>query len=113
MKQATFKIWNLDQLDKAFGLKQVWKSDLMTAWQNFPVEMAYFYVMLRLLDGRGWMLFKIRFERVDMGVERTLRLVEMNDLQLFNAALLIKFKIILQGIFTNTDEFCTSRWGKL
>jgi hypothetical protein len=42
MKQATFKNWNLDQLDKAFGLKQVWKSDLMAAWQSFPVEMACF-----------------------------------------------------------------------
>jgi hypothetical protein len=42
MKQATFKNWNLDELDKAFGLKQVWKSDLMTAWQNFPVEVDEF-----------------------------------------------------------------------
>ena len=42
MKQAIFKNWNLDQLDKAFGLKQVWKSDLMTAWQNFSVEIDEF-----------------------------------------------------------------------
>jgi len=61
MKQATFKGWTLTQLEKAFGLKQVWTSDLMTAWQNFPVEMDEFEKRI-LLDlqvplirgGRAW-----------------------------------------------------------
>jgi hypothetical protein len=42
-----------------------------------------------------------------------LRLVEMHGTQLFNAALAVKFKVISQGVFTNTNEFCTSPWGKL
>ena len=29
MKKATFKDWDLDQLDEAFGLKQIWESDLL------------------------------------------------------------------------------------
>jgi hypothetical protein len=61
MKQATFKGWTLTQLEKAFGLKQVWKSDLMTAWQNFPVEINEFEKRI-LLDlqvplikgGKAW-----------------------------------------------------------
>jgi hypothetical protein len=42
MKKAIFKDWNLDALDKAFNLKQIWKSDLMSAWQNFPIEIDDF-----------------------------------------------------------------------
>jgi len=30
MKVATFKEWDLDKLDDAFGLKQIWQSDLIT-----------------------------------------------------------------------------------
>ena len=61
MKQATFKGWTLTQLEKSFGLKQVWTSDLMTAWQNFSVEIDEFEKKI-LLDlqvplirgGRAW-----------------------------------------------------------
>lgn len=34
MKTATFKEWDLDGLDEAFGLKQVWQSELLDAWEQ-------------------------------------------------------------------------------
>lgn len=61
MKQATFKDWDLDQLDEAFGLKQVWKSDLLTQWENCETEITkaeknsllYFQKAL-IRGGRAW-----------------------------------------------------------
>lgn len=38
MQTATFKEWTLTALEKAFGLKQVWQSDLLDAWQTMPYE---------------------------------------------------------------------------
>ncbi|MCF7987186.1 MAG: hypothetical protein K9L60_06430 [Methylovulum sp.] len=34
MKNTTFKDWDLDKLDNAFNLKQVWQSELLAQWQN-------------------------------------------------------------------------------
>jgi hypothetical protein len=38
MKKATFKDWDLDQLDKAFGLKQIWECNLLELWENNSSE---------------------------------------------------------------------------
>jgi hypothetical protein len=38
MKKTTFKDWDLDQLDKAFGLKQIWESDLLQQWEANTIE---------------------------------------------------------------------------
>lgn len=38
MPTATFKEWNLSALEKAFGLKQIWQSDLLDAWRQMPYE---------------------------------------------------------------------------
>ncbi|NOQ36734.1 MAG: hypothetical protein GQ569_12710 [Methylococcaceae bacterium] len=34
MKTATFKEWDLDTLDEAFTLRQVWESELLNQWEN-------------------------------------------------------------------------------
>lgn len=61
MQTATFKEWNLTALEKAFGLKQVWQSDLLDAWQKMPckINRADKNMLLRLQrvlvhGGRGW-----------------------------------------------------------
>jgi len=38
MPTATFKEWNLSALEKAFGLKQIWQSNLLDAWRQMPYE---------------------------------------------------------------------------
>ncbi len=38
MQTVTFKDWTLNRLDKAFGLKQIWQSDLLAPWLNLPCE---------------------------------------------------------------------------
>ncbi|MEY4768694.1 MAG: hypothetical protein RL637_1333 [Pseudomonadota bacterium] len=38
MQTATFKDWTLNRLDKTFGLKQIWQSDLLNEWFGFPCE---------------------------------------------------------------------------
>lgn len=40
MQTATFKQWNLTDLEKAFGLKQVWQSDLLNVWRDIPYEIS-------------------------------------------------------------------------
>jgi hypothetical protein len=40
MPTATFKEWNLSALDKAFGLKQVWESDLLKTWEKMPCKIS-------------------------------------------------------------------------
>jgi hypothetical protein len=42
MQKATFKDWDLDQLDKAFGLKQIWECNLLKKWENYAVEINEF-----------------------------------------------------------------------
>ena len=42
MKTATFKEWDLDKLDEAFSLKQVWQSDLLNQWENNNQEVNDF-----------------------------------------------------------------------
>lgn len=34
MKQANFRDWTLTQLDKAFGLQQIWDCELLQKWQD-------------------------------------------------------------------------------
>lgn len=38
MQTITFKDWTLNRLDKALGLKQIWQSDLLDNWLNYPCE---------------------------------------------------------------------------
>jgi hypothetical protein len=40
MPTATFKDWTLNRLDKAFGLQQVWQSDLLDQWLNLPYQIT-------------------------------------------------------------------------
>jgi hypothetical protein len=40
MKTATFEEWNLSALDKAFGLKQIWQSDLLAVWEKMPCKIS-------------------------------------------------------------------------
>ena len=61
MKTATFKQWTLTELDKAFGLKQVWDSVLMQKWENDSEELTAFEqeTLLKLQKslkrgGRAW-----------------------------------------------------------
>ena len=42
MKTATFKQWTLTELDKAFGLKQIWECELMAQWENQEIEVNDF-----------------------------------------------------------------------
>jgi hypothetical protein len=42
MQKATFKDWDLDQLDKAFGLKQIWECDVLKQWEHSNVEINDF-----------------------------------------------------------------------
>jgi hypothetical protein len=61
MNKATFKDWDLDQLDKAFGLKQIWECSLLTQWENQAIEISdaeknsllYFQQAL-IRGGRAW-----------------------------------------------------------
>ena len=61
MKKMTFKDWSLDQLDEAFSLKQIWKSDLLTQWENTEseindIEKATLLLLQTSLirSGRAW-----------------------------------------------------------
>jgi hypothetical protein len=61
MKKATFKDWTLTALDKAFGLKQIWESDLLTQWENRETEITeieknnLLYLQKALVrGGRAW-----------------------------------------------------------
>lgn len=42
MKTVNFREWDLDKLEQAFNLKQVWKSDLLSRWENSTVELNEF-----------------------------------------------------------------------
>ena len=42
MKTATFKEWDLDGLDEAFGLKQISESELLTQWKNNKEKITKF-----------------------------------------------------------------------
>ena len=61
MKKTTFKDWDLDQLDKAFGLKQIWQSDLLNQWENNEAEINEFekhnllsFQKALIRAGRAW-----------------------------------------------------------
>jgi hypothetical protein len=44
MKTATFKEWTLINLDKAFGLHQIWECHLMRHWENQEIEIDEFEI---------------------------------------------------------------------
>ena len=61
MKKATFKDWDLDQLDEAFGLKQIWESDLLNKWEQTEIEINEFeknsllnFQKALIRGGRAW-----------------------------------------------------------
>jgi hypothetical protein len=61
MKKATFKDWDLDQLDEAFGLKQIWESELLQQWENNDVGITEFeknsllnFQKALIRAGRAW-----------------------------------------------------------
>jgi hypothetical protein len=61
MKTAVFKDWDLTSLDKAFGLEQIWESDLLENWQKIPIEISEFekdhLLMLQeslIRGGKAW-----------------------------------------------------------
>jgi hypothetical protein len=61
MKKATFKDWTLTTLEDAFGLKQIWNSDLLQQWENYKTEITeieknnLLYIQKALiLGGRAW-----------------------------------------------------------
>lgn len=68
MKTATFKEWDLDKLDEAFGLSQVFDDDypLLKSWQQTEVEISEFEKQI-LLDlqqpliwgGKSWNEFEL------------------------------------------------------
>jgi hypothetical protein len=42
MKTVNFREWDLDKLEQAFDLKQVWESDLLSCWENGVAEVNGF-----------------------------------------------------------------------
>lgn len=42
VKTVNFREWDLDKLEQAFNLKQVWESDLLSSWENGVVEINDF-----------------------------------------------------------------------
>jgi hypothetical protein len=61
MIQATFKEWDLTSLDDAFGLSQVWDSELLTNWQKISLEISDFekeYILMLQASlakgGKAW-----------------------------------------------------------
>lgn len=61
MKTATFKDWDLDKLDKAFGLSQIWQSELLEQWENADIDISEFeknnllnFQKSLIRGGRAW-----------------------------------------------------------
>lgn len=61
MKKANFKDWTLTQLDKTFGLTQIWQCDLLSKWQQAEVEITAFekesllnFQEVLIRGGRAW-----------------------------------------------------------
>jgi hypothetical protein len=61
MKKATFKDWDLDQLDNAFGLTQIWQCELLKKWENCSCEITAFekenllnFQEVLIRGGRAW-----------------------------------------------------------
>jgi len=61
MKKATFKDWTLTQLDKAFGLTQIWQCELLKNWENYSCEITAFekenllnFQEVLIRGGRAW-----------------------------------------------------------
>ena len=46
MKQVSFKNWRLTSLDKAFGLQEIWQSELIDHWQQADAEIMNYQVLL-------------------------------------------------------------------
>ena len=61
MKKVTFKDLTLTELEDSFGLSQVWESDLLTQWENTPIQIedAEKFMLVKLQKtahrgGRAW-----------------------------------------------------------
>ncbi len=61
MKKATFKDWDLDQLDEAFGLTQIWQCELLKKWETYSCEITEFekenllnFQEILIRGGRAW-----------------------------------------------------------
>jgi hypothetical protein len=61
MKNSTFKDWTLTTLEDAFGLQQIWESDLLQQWKNNDTQITDFeknsllYFQKSLIrGGRAW-----------------------------------------------------------
>jgi hypothetical protein len=61
MKKVTFKDLTLTELEDIFGLSQIWESDLLTQWENTPIQIedAEKFMLLKLQKtahrgGRAW-----------------------------------------------------------
>ena len=61
MQKANFKDWDLDQLDKAFGLNQIWECELLKQWELTTVEINEFekesllgFQKALIRGGRAW-----------------------------------------------------------
>jgi hypothetical protein len=61
MQKATFKDWTLTTLEDAFGLEQIWESDLLKQWENneesvSELEKSNLVYMQKalILGGRAW-----------------------------------------------------------
>ena len=37
--RSNFKEWNLDKIEEAFGLKQIWQSDILDELINHPYQL--------------------------------------------------------------------------
>jgi hypothetical protein len=40
MKKVAFRDWTLTTLDKAFGLKQIWRSPVMEEWEGMEIPLS-------------------------------------------------------------------------
>jgi hypothetical protein len=40
MKKAAFRDWTFTKLDKAFGLKQIWRSPVMEEWEGMEIPLS-------------------------------------------------------------------------
>ncbi len=61
MKSVTFREWDLDKLEQAFELQQIWESELLTRWENGNVEIDEFEIKTLqnlqkslIRGGRAW-----------------------------------------------------------
>jgi hypothetical protein len=61
MQTVNFRNWDLDKLEQTFGLKQIWESPLLSAWENEKLELNAFEIQTLtnlqkslIRGGRAW-----------------------------------------------------------